>query len=416
MANKQQIGEEYRDRVKQDQPPQAGRSGNINADDITFNHNVGDLPADHNMTDTAAQQEIKAAEGLGSALDAAGGDTGTESSGYTPRQGLSYDEWAQKIRDTMNTDADYQAAKAKLAEAEGGRPNYAGTYDDDLANAYNAILNREGFQYNLDDDALYQQYADKYMAAGKLAMRNSMGQAAALTGGYGSSYGQAVGQQTYDSYLQGLNDVALEMYDRAYGRYQDEGQRLKDAYGLAGDMANTEYGRYMDQMGQWNTDRAFMTDEANNAWNRAYQQDADAYNRAMAEDELAYNRQIDYAQTLAAYGDFSGFADIFGADRAAEMQKVWNAGNVDLAYNSGKITAEEYKAMTGKYPPGYKAPSRGWGPSKKPEEPTLTPQQEAQYGRQYAIDQALKYNQEHPYTPQTPKIEQINKKYGQGGR
>ena len=404
-----------RGRVSRSRKTRPATAGNINADDITFNHNIGNLPADHNKTDTAAQQEIKAAEGLGSALDAAGGDTGTGSSGYTPRQGLSYDEWAQKIRDTMNTDADYQAAKAKLAEAEGNRPDYAGTYDDDLANAYNAILNREGFQYNLDDDALYQQYADKYMAAGKLAMRNSMGQAAALTGGYGSSYGQAVGQQTYDSYLQGLNDVALEMYDRAYGRYQDEGQRLKDAYGLAGDMANTEYGRYMDQMGQWNTDRAFMTDEANNAWNRAYQQDADAYNRAMAEDELAYNRQIDYAQTLAAYGDFSGFADIFGKDRAAEMQKVWNAGNVDLAYNSGKITAEEYKAMTGKYPPGYKAPGRGWGPT-KPEEPTLTPQQEAQYGRQYAIDQALKYNQDHPYTPNTPTTPKKDEEYGNGGR
>lgn len=328
----------------------------------------------------------------------------------------SYDDWRKNINENVNSDADYQAAKAKLEETAANRPEYAGTYDADVANAYNNLLNRKGFEYNLDDDALYQQYADKYMAAGKLAMKNTLGQAANLTGGYGSSYGQAVGQQTYDAYLQGLNDKAIEMYDRAYGRYQDEGQRLKDAYGLAGDMANTEYGRYTDALAQYNTDRGIDIDAMNNAWNRAYQQDADAYNRSMTEDELAYNRQIDQAQTLAAYGDFSGFAAMFGDDRAAEMQKVWNAGNVDLAYNSGKITAEEYKAMTGKYPPGYKAPSRGWGPSKKPEEPTLTPQQEAQYGRQYAIDQALKYNQENPYTPQTPKIEQINKKYGQGGR
>lgn len=325
----------------------------INADDLTFNK---DFPG------VAAQRD--AGTGSGSALDAANAEATTGSSGYTPRQGLTYEEWADKVRQAANTDADYQAAKAKLAEMEGSRPTYAGTYDDDLLNAYNAILNREGFQYNLNDDALYQQYADNYMAAGKLAMKNSMGNAAALTGGYGSSYGQAVGQQTYDAYLQSLGDKALEMYDRAYARYQDEGQRLKDAYGLAGDMANTEYGRYRDELGQWNTDRGLVMDEANTAWNRAYQSDSDAYNRAMQEEELAYNRQVDYAQTLASYGDFSGFAAIFGEDRAAEMQKVWNSGNPDLAYNSGKITADEYKAMTGKYPPGYKKKGGGYrGPT-----------------------------------------------------
>ena len=44
------------------------------------------------------------------------------------------------------------------------------------------------------------------MQQGKQAMQDTMGQAAALTGGYGSTYGQAVGQQQYDAYLQNLND------------------------------------------------------------------------------------------------------------------------------------------------------------------------------------------------------------------
>ena len=362
----------------------------------------------------------------------------------------SYDDWRKDINAEVSSNADYQAAKAKIAQADANRPTYAGTYDQDVASAYNNLLNREKFNYNLSDDALYKQYADKYMAAGKLSMKDTMGQAAALTGGYGSSYGQAVGQQAYDKYLQGLSDVALEMYDRAYGRYQDEGQRLKDAYGLAQDMANTEYGRYQDTLGQWNTDYNRALDEANNAYNRAYNmgneaynrayneeeqaynrawnedernynrtwnederaysRDQDAYNRAWNEDqrayerawneenrdysraqdaynrawnedqrayerawneenrdytrtwneeERAYNRQLDNAQTLAAYGDFSGFAQMFGKDRAAAMQKVWNAGNFDLAYNSGKISAEEYRAMTGQYPAGYQAAGAG---------------------------------------------------------
>ena len=273
----------------------------------------------------------------------------------------SYDDWRKDINAEVSSDTDYQAAKAKIAQADANRPTYAGTYDQDVASAYNNLLNREKFNYNLSDDALYKQYADKYMAAGKLSMKDTMGQAAALTGGYGSSYGQAVGQQAYDKYLQGLSDVALEMYDRAYGRYQDEGQRLKDAYGLAQDMANNEYGRYQNDLGQWNTDYGRALDEANTAWNRVYQTGSDAYNRSVSEEQQEYNRNMDYAQTMAAYGDFSGFAELFGADRAKEMQKVWNSGNPDLAYNSGKITAEEYRAMTGQYPAGYQAAGSGGG-------------------------------------------------------
>ena len=235
----------------------------------------------------------------------------------------TYEEWNQKIKDQVNSDSDYQAAKAKLDQTIANKPVYAGTYDNDVANAYNNIINREKFQYNLDDDALYKQYADKYMAAGKLAMKNTMGQAAALTGGYGSSYGQAVGQQTYDSYLQGLNDKALEFYDRAYGRYQDEGDRLKDAYGLAKDMADTEYGRYTDLLGQWNTDRGYDTDAMNTAWNRGYQIGNDAYSYVQNE----YEQALEKAEILAQYGIFSGYAELFGQDVANQMKAAYDAAN-----------------------------------------------------------------------------------------
>ena len=54
--------------------------------------------------------------------------------------------------------------------------------------ALQAYLNREDFQYDVNADALYQQYKDRYVELGKDAMEDTMGQAAALTGGYGSSY------------------------------------------------------------------------------------------------------------------------------------------------------------------------------------------------------------------------------------
>ena len=273
---------------------------------------------------------------------------------------LRYEDWTERIRETAANDGAYRAARAKLAEIEGARPEYAGSYDEDILRAYERILGREAFRYSPGDDALYQQYADRYAAAGKLAMRDTMGQAASLTGGYGSSYGQAAGQQSYDAWLQGLGDIALEMYDRAYGRYADEGRALREEYELASSLGESEYGRYRDALGQWNTERRSAADEAGEAWDRAYTADGDAWDRYRQEREFEYDRQTDYAATLAKYGDFSGYAELFGEERAADMQKVWNAGNFDVAYNAGKISADEYRAMTGRWPKGYK---RGGGSS-----------------------------------------------------
>lgn len=96
--------------------------------------------------------------------------------------------------------------------------------------ALQAYLNQEDFQYDLNGDALYRQYKDRYMEMGKAAMQDTMGQAAALTGGYGSSYAQSVGQQAYNSYLQQLGDVVPELYQLAYDRYRDKGDRLYKSY------------------------------------------------------------------------------------------------------------------------------------------------------------------------------------------
>lgn len=96
--------------------------------------------------------------------------------------------------------------------------------------ALEEYLSREDFQYDMNADALYQQYKDRYQQLGKKAMQDTMGKAAALTGGYGSSYAQNVGQQAYQGYLQQLDDVIPELYQLAYNRYQAKGDRLYKTY------------------------------------------------------------------------------------------------------------------------------------------------------------------------------------------
>lgn len=93
-----------------------------------------------------------------------------------------------------------------------------------------AYINRPDFQYDVNGDALYRHYKDRYTQLGQTAMQDTMGQAAALTGGYGSSYAQNVGQQAYQGYMQQLGDVVPALYRLAYDRYRDKGETLYKTY------------------------------------------------------------------------------------------------------------------------------------------------------------------------------------------
>ena len=193
--------------------------------------------------------------------------------------------------------------------------DYVGPYDQQLKDLYDQIVNRPAFQYDANDDQMYQAYKERYQELGQQAMRDTMGQAAALTGGYGSSYGQNVGQQAYDQYMLGLNDKALEMYNAAYARWQDEGNRQLQGYQLMGDLADRDYQR----------------------WSDAYGRGAAAY--ALTGEEAAARAQ---------YGDFSGYEQLYGKDAARSMQLAWAAANPDAAYAAGTISADDYYMLTGK--------------------------------------------------------------------
>ena len=90
-----------------------------------------------------------------------------------------------------------------------------GTYENkwqpQIDSTMDSILNRKDFNYDVNGDALYQQYKDRYVNLGQQAMMDTMGQAAKLTGGYGNSNAQMVGQQAYQNYLQGLTDKIPEL-------------------------------------------------------------------------------------------------------------------------------------------------------------------------------------------------------------
>ena len=178
-----------------------------------------------------------------------------------------------------------------------------GTWLDTLNDTINKINNREEFSYDLNGDALYQQYKDKFVQQGKMASQDVMGQAAAITGGYGNSYAQGVGQQAYQQSLQNLNDVVPELYQMAYDQYKQEGQDLYDQAALLGQMEDREYGMYRDEVSDYYAELERLTEDAR------------------YKDESSYGRWSD--KTAMDYNIFADKAEMdyqIGRDAVADQQ------------------------------------------------------------------------------------------------
>ena len=132
----------------------------------------------------------------------------------------------------------YKVGNTGNSTAGGGNATYtvnAGNepYVQQLNALYDQIMNRKPFQYDLNSDLLYKNLADSYTQAGQKAMRDTMGTAAGLTGGYGNSYAQLVGNQAYQEHLTALNDKIPSLYEEALNAYLKEGDQMLQQYQLA---------------------------------------------------------------------------------------------------------------------------------------------------------------------------------------
>lgn len=277
------------------------RFGNYNLDtDGIFGDKtkaaVTDFQKKNNLTvDGIAGENTWSALVSSQAPSAAPADTGSTAAA-TPAQpaattpSFSYGDYAPS--ETV------AQAEALLQQQMAQKPGqYQSTWAGQLNDTIQQILNREKFSYDVNQDALYQQYADQYTRQGKLAMMDNMGQAAALTGGYGSSYGQSVGQQAYQAYLQQLNEVVPELYGMALDQYNQEGQQLYDQAALMAQMEDQEYGRYMDSMNAYLTERDYLAGRYDTERDYDYGKWADgrdfSYGQFIDDRNMGYQKERD---------------------------------------------------------------------------------------------------------------------------
>ena len=193
---------------------------------------------------------------------------------------------AYQYKEYVESDVVKQA-QALLQQQQAAKPGaYQSQWQTSLNDTMDKILNREKFNYDLNGDALYQQYKDQYVMQGQKAMMDTMGQAQAMTGGYGNSYAQTAGQQTYQGYLQQLNDKVPELYQLALNKYQIEGDALLNQYGLMADQEEEDYGRYRDTVSDWQSE----TDRLQSQYNAERDYD---YSKYTNDRDFSYGQYVD---------------------------------------------------------------------------------------------------------------------------
>lgn len=235
-----------------------------------------------------------------------------------------------KAAENSNVDALFN----KFNEAyKNPAPTWTPRYEAEIQGLLSDISNRKGFSYNMNEDPMYQQYRDQYIREGQRAMKDTAAQTAALTGGYGSTYGAIAAQQGYDNYLAGLNDVVPQLEQQAYGRYTDE---LADKYNQLGAYQTEEnrlYGQYMDALGQYNTDRSFAfgsmqaaMDQNNheNEFDRSlFESDR---NYGLTEEQWKFQQQQQAIENALSTGDYSKLKELgFDTSYLKYMQDIEKA-------------------------------------------------------------------------------------------
>ena len=233
-------------------------------------------------------------------------------------------------------------AEALLQQQMAQKPGaYQSTWEGQLNDIIQQILNREQFSYDLNGDALYQQYKDQYVTQGKMAMMDTMGQAQAMTGGYGNSYAQSVGQQAYQAYLQHLNDVVPELYGMALDQHNQEGQALYDQAGLMAQMEDQEYGRYMDGLNAYYNELDYLTGRYDT------ERDAD-YSKWYNDLMLQYQINRDNISDEQWQAQFDEAKRQYDQQYALSTQKTYKTYDYDGdkgTVNNGSLTTSQIKSL-----------------------------------------------------------------------
>lgn len=206
---------------------------------------------------------------------------------------------------------------------------YNSQYGGQLDSALSAVTN---YKYDPTSDANYQSLARIYSKRGEQAAKNTIGNAASLNGGYGSSYATTAAQQARNDYNQEFAARIPELQQADYSRKATTLSALREA-------DNTAYGKFRDSVGD-------------NQWQ--YTQDYGKYRDAVGDYQWAkdYNANV-YALKKGKSsggsrrsGGSSGSGGYVGSSTSS-LAKIWNkATTAKKSSTTKKATTTKAKKKT----------------------------------------------------------------------
>lgn len=204
----------------------------------------------------------------------------------------------QPVQTTAQQSAPEQNSTVQQAQSalqQVSNSGYQSKWQPQINAMMDQYMNRDKFSYDVNEDALFQQLKEQYAMMGQQAMMDTMGQASALTGGYGNSYAQGVGQQAYQGYIQQLTDRVPDFYQVALNQYLNEGSQMRDNISMLMQQESVDYGQYRDLVGD--------------------QQWQDTFDYGKARDEIAdqqWRETFDYGKTQNAYSNLVALMTGYG--------------------------------------------------------------------------------------------------------
>lgn len=156
---------------------------------------------------------------------------------------------------SWNTYKKYPKLSKKLKKSEKAynkavKKGFNAPYKNQL-NSVIGQINGSKFEYDVNKDALYNQYKEQYQAMGNTAMQEAQADATALTGGFANSYAETAGQRAYNSYLSQLQQIVPQLYSQARQTYDTDLSNLYNKaslYSGLNQQAYTEYAAKLDQL------------------------------------------------------------------------------------------------------------------------------------------------------------------------
>ena len=213
---------------------------------------------------------------------------------------------------------------------EANQPNaYDAKWNTQLDSIMNQILNREKFTYDMNSDAIYNQYKDIYQQQADMANKEAQAQAAALTGGYSSSYGQMLGQQAYGAEMQKLNNIVPDLYQNALNQYLAEGDELYNQLGTVASMEAQDYARYQNELNNYYANRDYLTNRADIESQRSYNEWLNnqsqgnwqaEFDRAGQQWEALYGKDGLYNKTTPTTGIYNQGGTLQGQEVPLSLQ------------------------------------------------------------------------------------------------